>query len=145
MLHDIISWGCLESFSESPLTGWMKEFTQVIPINKPDCGKDGTEERKEGPVKDKDTQRVIQHILDGQIEKITLKSLNDQTAQVVNKLTDQDGSFDPLAQIKKVFSSLAHSLEDSKASELESEESKSVFNKVIDWCITNWYVLSTSV
>ena len=31
MLHDIISWGVLESFSEHPITGWMSEFTQAIP------------------------------------------------------------------------------------------------------------------
>lgn len=33
MLHDIISWGVLESFSESPITGWTREFTQAIAIH----------------------------------------------------------------------------------------------------------------
>ena len=34
LLHDIISWGVLESFSEFPITGWMREFTQAIPIHR---------------------------------------------------------------------------------------------------------------
>ena len=34
LLHDIISWGVLESFSEYPITGWMCEFTQAIPVHK---------------------------------------------------------------------------------------------------------------
>lgn len=44
-----------------------------------------------------------------------------------------------------MFSRLARSLEDPDTTEAEFEENKSVFNKVIDWCTTNWYVLSTSV
>ena len=44
-----------------------------------------------------------------------------------------------------MFKKLAHSLEQRETSEAQFEESKSVINKVVDWCITNWYVLSTSV
>ena len=36
-------------------------------------------------------------------------------------------------------------MEHPETTEAEFEESKSVFNKIVDWCITNWYVLSTRV
>ena len=44
-----------------------------------------------------------------------------------------------------MFTKLARNLEHPDTSELELEESKSVFNKIVDWCITNWYVLATNV
>lgn len=34
LLHDIISWGVLESFSESPITGWTREFSNAMPIHR---------------------------------------------------------------------------------------------------------------
>lgn len=62
-----------------------------------------------------------------------------------NQAKDSTEASQSLFQIKSMFSKLAKALESTEATEADFEESKSVFNKVVDWCITNWYVLSTSV
>ena len=72
LLHDIISWGVLESFSEYPITGWMREFTQAIPIEKHagEASEMANEERKIGD--QQSAIKVVSQMLDKKIESITL-------------------------------------------------------------------------
>lgn len=57
---------------------------------------------------------------------------------------NDDSSGNSLSQIKNVFAKLAESLV-SPNTQTEAEESKSVLNKVVDWCVANWYELSADV
>jgi hypothetical protein len=90
----------------------------------------------------KDATRVISQILDSEIDALTLQQLSTQSGKVCGE--EGESAADSLTQIKSVFKKLARSLE-APQTEVEFEESKSVLNKIIDWCVTNWYVLSTSV
>lgn len=67
--------------------------------------------------------------------------MNQLSAKTQGKGKKEDSS---LSQIKSVFAQLAKSLE-SPSTQTEAEESKSVFNKVVDWCVANWYELSADV
>jgi len=74
MLHDIIAWACLESFAESPITGWMREFTQAIPIK---TQRKEPEETKSEVVSSAEAQRILARLLDSQIEQMSHERLND--------------------------------------------------------------------
>ena len=138
-LHEIISWAVLESFSESPVTGWLQEFGQAIPIH----SKEAEEKVEIASVKNEnEATRLISRLLESKIDLLSMNQLtaNSKRREKKEELTTNSS----LAQIKTVFAKLAKSLE-SPETQTEAEESKSILNKVVDWCVTNWYELASNV
>lgn len=79
VLHEIIAWGCLESFSESPITGWMREFTQAIHI-KHKIKSNEIDERKSDAIPEAEAARFVSSLLDKEIEKLTMQNFANQLA-----------------------------------------------------------------
>ena len=99
MLNDIISWGVLQSFSESPVTGWMREFSHAGPIEQLTVTSNGqsptllnqrseTEEFKinsEG-----DAVKAISQMLDQKIDSLSMKQLKAQTQVISSQQAGED-------------------------------------------------------
>mmetsp|Transcript_18790 Transcript_18790/g.23398 ORF Transcript_18790/g.23398 Transcript_18790/m.23398 type:complete len:144 (-) Transcript_18790:682-1113(-) len=68
LLHDIIAWGCLESFSESPITGWMSEFSQAIPISHATQSAKKSKAQGEAAISEAESNRLIASLLDSEID-----------------------------------------------------------------------------
>lgn len=123
----------------------MREFTQAIPIERNGRGEHVRTKEERKFADHQAALRFVSQMLDKKQESITLSQLAAETKAANVKSVESDDASDSLSQIKNVFKRLARSLEDPETPEIEFEESKSVFTKIVDWCICNWYGLSARV
>lgn len=141
-LQEIISWSVWEQFSDAPVTGWMKELSSAISLEK------------------KLSQQVTQSELETANQASTESGASKNLSTLVREVSEQI-NLDKIKASKQQSSSssgttsmqtlnLIKDLIDkailgiNNEDNVPSDDVKTLFD-IVDWCITNWYQISSRI